>query len=361
MSGALAWRDHRRDPEGWAAELGVSRAAVDLLLASDFIDLHLDLEVPVRLYGYEPSVHHGVAKRTAAFFGHTDYPRLREAGFSGVVYDIATNPFRPAAQRLRITLANLEAAQRRIAAWPSDLALVRDHAGYVAARASGKTSMMLSLQGGNAISADPSVLDGDVGDLLHRITLVHLTSSDLGGTNSPLGRDTGITELGVEVVARCNQRRILVDLAHSGKKTFWDTLRTHASDIPPIVSHTGVEGVRKHWRNIDDDQIRAIADRGGVVGVMYQSSFLAPVLTTCPRSAIVDHLEHVIAVSSEDHAAIGTDYDGMIWPPHDLQDVTMHPRLVQDMLDRGWTEQRIQKVLGLNYLRVFDSARRGAA
>lgn len=353
----LAWRDHAADPDGWARALGVSRQAVELLIDSPFVDLHLDLEVPVRVLGWRPERHHGIDRRTRPFMGHTDYPRLREARFTGVVYDIATNPFRPARNRLRTTLANVASARRRIEAHPEDLALVTDLAGYRRAVAGGRTAMWLALQGGNALDADPSVLDGELGRLLHRITLVHLTSSRLGGTNSPAGRDRGLTAAGRRFVQRCNAARILVDLAHAGKATFWGALGVHDPTLPPIVSHTGVEAVHPHWRNVDDDQIRAIADRGGVVGIMYQSSFLAPVAWGCRRAAIVDHLEHVIRVGGEAAAAIGTDYDGMIVPPYDLCDVTEHPRLVQDMLDRGWSEARIRRVLGENHLQVVGAIR----
>lgn len=322
------------------------------MLTSDFIDLHCDLEVPVRLVGYDPHRHHGVSSRVRPWIGHTDYPRIREASLTGVVYDIATNVFRPPRNRLAATLANLSAVKDRIGAHPDELELVTSRTGYDRARALGKTAFWISLQGGNAVSADPSVLQGPLGDTLHRITLVHLTSSDLGGTNSPLGRDRGVTALGRQVIERCHEARILVDLAHAGKKTFWDALEVHRKDLPPIVSHTGISSVRNHWRNIDDDQVRAIASRGGVIGVMYQSNFLAPVLTTCSRAAIVAHLQRIIDLVGEDVPAIGTDYDGMIIPPHDLLDVTHHPQLVQDMLDRGWTPARIRKVLGENYLRV---------
>ena len=353
----LEYTDHAADPGAWAEELGVSVEACELLLDADFIDLHCDMEVPVRVYGYRPARRHPPRTRPTLFFGHTDYPRLREAGVTGVVYDIATNPFRPRGNRLATTLRNVAAAKARIAEHPDDLAVVTDRSGYDVARAQGKTALWLSLQGGNALAADPSVLEGELGQDLHRITLVHLTSSLLGGTNSPAGKDVGITELGKDFVARCNAARVLVDLAHAGKATFWGALEVHDPQLPPIVSHTGVEAVRPHWRNVDDDQIRAIGERGGVVGVMYQSNFLRDVRLYCDRAAIVDHLEHIIEVAGEDVPAIGTDYDGMIVPPRDLPDVTHHPLLVQDMLDRGWPEQRIRKVLGLNYLRVVAAIR----
>ena len=348
--------DRGLDPIGWSRELGVSVEACELLAASDFIDLHLDLEVPVRLFGYDALRRHAPRQHPSYFFGHTDLPRLIESSLTGVVYDVATNPFRPRANRQRVTRANLLRVKERIAAHADDLALVRSHQEYVAARAAGKLALWLALQGGNALSWRPTELE-ELADDLSRITLVHLTNSNLGGTSSPSGRNKRLTPEGGDFVALCNAHRVLVDLAHASKATFWDALDVHAADLPPIVSHTGVDACRPHWRNLDDDQIRAIADRGGVIGIMYQSSFLAPTMTTCSRAAIIAHLAHVIELVGEEFAAIGTDYDGMIVPPSDLPDVTHHPLLVQDMLDQGWSERRIRGVLGGNYLRVVQAIR----
>jgi membrane dipeptidase len=345
------------DVPQWAESLGVSETACRLLVNTDFIDLHLDLEVSVRLLNYDPTKRHRVRQRPLPLFCQTDFPRLIEAGFSGVVYDIATNPLRRPKNRLQVTLDNLERVQLRVSEHPSQLAIVRSVAEYRAARAQGQLALWLSLQGGNALIDDPGVLEGDVGALLHRITLVHMTRSGLGGTSSPFGGDNGLTALGAEFVGLCNRARILVDLAHAGKQTFWEALAAHDRSVSPIVSHTGVSAVHSHWRNLDDAQIKAIADRGGVIGVMYHSTYLEPVLTYGTRQAIVAHLAHIVALVGDDFAAIGTDYDGAIIPPADFPDVTHHPLLVQDMLDRGWSEQRIQKILGLNALRVAEAIR----
>jgi membrane dipeptidase len=355
----LDYVDHAADPGAWARALGCSREAVEIVLAGPFIDLHNDMEVPVRLFGYRPERRHGPWRRPMPFFGHTDYPRVREARLTGVVLDLATNVFRRPASRQAITLRNLERCQRQIAAWPEDLGLARTRAEYDAVVASGRTAMMLALQGGNALEADLGALDGPLGQALHRVTLIHLKSSAMGGSNSPGQPDRGITELGRAMVAACNRNRVFVDLSHAGVATFWGALDAHDPTMPPIVSHAGAGGVRPLWRNVDDDQVRAIADRGGVVGVVYQGNFLDDVLPgfPCYRRAIVDHLAHLIAVGGEGVAAIGTDYDGVITPPWDLPDVTHHPLLVQDMLDRGWSVDRIRNILGLNYLRAWSALR----
>jgi membrane dipeptidase len=357
MAPRLPRHDGPTDPLTHARALGVTDTAGALLADADFVDLHLDVEVPARLFGWDPTIRHRTARRSPAFFGHTDYPRLIEAGFTGVAHDIATNPFRRPESRQRTTLANLDRVVARVERYPDDLAIARTRAEYDAARRTGRLAVLPCLQGGNAFSHDPDVLDGDVGRTLHRITLVHLTNSDLGGTSSPQGRNQPITDKGRAFVAACNRNRVLVDLAHASKATFWGAIEAHDTTLPPVVTHTGVDGARVHWRNLDDDQIRAIADRGGVVGVIYESKFLAETWGRARRADVVRHLDHLIRVGGEDVAAIGTDYDGFIVPPGDLPDVTMQVLLVQDLLDAGWTEARIRRVLGANFLRVLGQVR----
>ena len=123
--------------------------------------------------------------------------------------------------------------------------------------------------------------------------------------------------------------------------------------LPPVVTHTGVSGVHRCWRNVDDGQLRAVAERGGVVGVMYHRGFLGG-----PRAeAVVRHLEHVAGVAGEDTPCLGSDWDGFIVPPSDMATADRLPVLVQLMLDRGWPEARMAKVLGANYLRVLAAVR----
>ncbi len=113
-----------------------------------------------------------------------------------------------------------------------------------------------------------------VPDDVCRITVVHLSNSTLGDTSSPLGRTrTGLTDTGRDYVRRLNARRIVVDLAHISAKGFWQALEVHDRTQPAIVSHTGMRGVNDMWRNVDDAQVKAIADLGGVVGAIYHSSF----------------------------------------------------------------------------------------
>ena len=178
-------------------------------------------------------------------------------------------------------------------------------------------------------------------------------------TSAPLKLkgDQGLTDFGREFVKRLNEKKIFVDLAHISRKGFFDAVEVHDKSQPLIVTHTGVTGVHKHWRNLDDEQLRAIADTGGTIGVMYQSSFLGDPYLGGKADSIVDHLEHIIKTVGEDHASLGSDWDGAILPPRDMQTPLQLPRLVQIMLDRGWSGTTIKKVLADNFLRTTAELR----
>ena len=326
----------------------ISPAALDLYRASEVVDLHVETFVWTRLFGYDLAALHGPGPLRARYFGQADLPRLRAAGLSTVVLSIATNPARRAGTRTATLLHNLARLQRVVST-------------------SGSTSgseglaMHLAVQGGNAFDSAADVRLVPKGALL-RVTLMHLTDSRLGATSSPLGRSRGrggLTAEGRAMVEALNERRILVDLAHASRRTFFDGLEALdrcRSALPPVVSHTGVSGVHRSWRNVDDEQIRAIAERGGVIGVMYHRGFLGRPSWKVRAEAIVRHLEHSIAVGGEDVAALGSDWDGMIVTPRDMPTCLELPVLVDRMLAQGWREDRIRRVLGQNALRVIAAA-----
>jgi membrane dipeptidase len=184
-----------------------------------------------------------------------------------------------------------------------------------------------------------------------------LTSSELGGTSSPLGVDEGIGRAGADFVERLDERRIFVDLAHAGERSFWDAVEVHDRSLPLIVTHTGVSGVHRHWRNLDDEQLRAVAKTGGVVGIMYHAPFLGDRPWSGRAETIVRHLEHVRDVAGDDTPALGSDWDGAILTPRDMPTCLELPRLVEAMLRRGWRSESVTKALGGNFLRVLREMR----
>jgi membrane dipeptidase len=356
----LTYRDHRADPAGWARELGISREAVEVHLACDAIDLHVDSYIWNRILRYDLRKRHGDGPFGARFLSMVDFPRVREARMTGAIWVITTNPLRSPETRPLAFVENVRRLQGIFESVPDEFQVVRNVREYKAAVAAGKHAAFLGIQGGNALDRDLDALDLIPDDLIVRITLVHLSSSRIGVTSSPAAgarRGEGLTPFGKDYVRRLDEKRILVDLAHINREGFFDAIAVHDRSLPLIVTHTGVTGVTPHWRNLDDEQLRAIADSGGTIGVMYQSSFLGDPYWGGRSESVVRHLEHIVNTVGDDHASLGSDWDGAICPPRDLKSPLELPRLVEHMLRRHWSAERIRKILATNYLRVVEAVR----
>ncbi len=342
-----------------AAQLGIGEHAVALTHEAEFIDLHLDSFIPPRIYGYDLYTRHEKPLLPGGrFFGHLDVPRMIEGGLSGGMWSITTNPFRRAGSRLRVFRKNLARFRAFVAASKGRLAFARTPAEYRAVRAGGAHAVLLSVQGGNAFEgadAGPGVVPDR---LLTRVTMVHLTNACYGASSAPvskLRRGRGLTEKGRRFVAQLDAERVFVDLAHIHPDGFWDAVEIHDRALPLIVTHSGVDGVCPHWRNLDDSQIKAVADSGGVIGVMFHRGFLCRRGGPTDGRIVVEHLDHLVNVGGEDCVAIGTDYDGAVTPPTDLVSAAAYPRLVQHLLDAGWSDARVVKCLGGNFLRSWEA------
>jgi membrane dipeptidase len=355
--GSPMWKP--ADSAEWARELGIAREAVEVYLASDVIDLHLDSFIWNRAFRYDLRKRHGLGLFGGRFYSQVDFPRVRAAGLTGATWAITTNPWRGARRRPHVLLENLRRFQGIFESLPADFQVVRSVAEYRQAKAQQKHAAFLGIQGGNALDRDPEALDLLPENLVLRVTLVHLTSSRLGVTSAPTGarRGEGLSRFGRDYVRRLNAKKIFVDLAHINRPGFFDAVEVHDRSQPLLVTHTGIAAVQPHWRNLDDQQLRAVADTGGTIGVMYHSGFLGDPWWGGRAESVVRHLAHIVDTIGEDHASLGSDWDGAICPPRDLVTPLELPRLVDLMLRRGWAPERIQKILGGNFLRVVEALR----
>jgi len=351
--------DPKKDPAAWAASLGISREAIEIYLASDVVDLHIDSFIWTRIFGYDLTRRHDRGLFGARFYSQVDIPRIRETEITGGVWIITTNPLRSGSSRARTFTKNLARLKAIFEQCPSDVAFVRTASEYRDAREKKLHAAFVGIQGGNAVDADVGLLTSDI----VLVTLVHLSSSRLGASSAPNaisalgGGKGGLTAAGKDYVRALNDKRIFVDLAHISRRGFFDALRVHDRSQPVIVSHTGVSGVYRHWRNLDDDQLRAVADTGGTIGIMFHWPFLGGGFCGCSAERVVMHLEHIVSTVGEDFASLGSDWDGAILTPCDMATCRELPRLVQHMLDRRWSEERIHKVLGGNWLRTLAELR----
>lgn len=346
-----------------AAPLAISERAIALAEQCGIIDLHIDTLIAPRLWGYDPLKQHGLGVLRGRFFGLLDVPRLRAARVSGAMWSLTTNPFRSAAGRDRVWRRNLRAFHDFVGRAGDQVAVARTADDYDDAKQRSRHAIICAVQGANAWQSELQAaghLDAVLGDgLVARATLVHLTDSAIGATSSPLTvrRDKRLTELGRSLIAHMDRHRVLVDVAHAHEQTFFDAVAAHDPALPLVATHTGVSGVCPHWRNLTDDQIRAIAGTGGVVGIIAAENFLRRSGGPSGLAMLLEHMEHAMKVGGEQCAAIGTDLDGAIVPPQPLRDGLGHLRLVDAMLDRGWGEALTAKVCAGNFLRCWRKMR----
>jgi membrane dipeptidase len=320
----------------------------ELLRSHPPIDLHADTPVLASL-GYDVlRRHHPLLPRAALGF-HVDLPRLREGGYAGQVFGIVTPPVgrfdRPAIVDRQI--AAIEDACRRsagairIALRPGD---------FARAAAGGAVACAFGLEGAHAIGPVLDRLGPWRARGLRYLTLTHFSRNAAGSPRFGLGArpDGGLTRFGRALVEACEAEHVLIDLAHASDRTFAEAL--DAARGPAIVSHAGAASVRPLWRNLSDEAIRAVAAKGGVVGVIFARWFVGG----NDAGRVADHLVALWRTGGEDLPALGSDYDGLITPPRDLRDPSQIGNLVAALLERGVPDRVIGKILRENALRVLD-------
>lgn len=322
-----------------------ARAIHDAAVA---IDLHADTP-KLMARGYDLAKRHAPPWPARNFGGHVDLPRMREGGLAAQWFGMWTFPLpqRGCARDIHRQLDALEAAA---AATPREFRLCSTGAEVRAAHAEGARAGLRGIEGAHALEGDLSHLEAFARRGVRYLGLLHFSASQVGFPAKGVGRDDsrGLTAFGCEVVDACARLGVIVDLAHVNRRGFFDAVARKPG--PLIVSHTGVAGVRAHWRNIDDEQIRAVADAGGVVGIIFAPAFVGGHL-----DAVVDHLAHVIDVAGDGAVAIGSDWDGFIRPCDGLADASELPNLTEALLKRRFSVETIHRLLGGNALRVLDA------
>lgn len=327
-------------------DLDAARALHDEL---PVLDLHADTPKLMDKLGYDVFTRHDHPPGRLNHFGHVDVPRMREGGLAAQFFGMWTLPL-PRSGCAASIHDQLDALDAAAAAKPELFARCRSRADVEAAKATGRIAALAGIEGAHALEGRIENVVEFARRGVRYLGLLHFSANDCGAPAKGLGRDDarGLTPFGRTVIQTMNECGVIVDLAHINRKGFFEALEV--STTAPIVSHTGVAGVKAHWRNIDDDQIRAVAERGGVIGVIFAPRFLGG----DNIDAVCDHLIHIIRIAGEDVPALGSDFDGAVRPPRGLEDVAALPRLTAALLARGLGRATVKKLLGENALRVLS-------
>lgn len=285
------------------------------------------------------------------FFNHIDIPRAVEGGLNITGQGVVVHPKRPHRCFMRgyqmITRINKGITRN---SGSMGLALNASEARDIVA--SGKIAVFIGIEGAHILSGDLDNLEHLYAKGARYLILGHFSENDaIYSSNDVANADKGMKPFGRDLVRELERMKIMVDLAHVAPGCFRDAIKMVTK--PVIISHIGIAAVHKHWRNLTDDQLRMVAETGGVIGIMFQPHFLCDNFWSCSMDTLVAHIEHCMEVAGEDHVALGSDYDGMITTPEGLEDVTGLPRLTQRLLDRGHSRETVKKFLGENFMRVF--------
>jgi membrane dipeptidase len=290
-----------------------------------------------------------------------DLPRLRQGGVNAIFAQCGLTEL-PAALRLT------EATIRMTEAHPEDFALALTGSQVRAAVAQGKVAVVLQIESFTCCLGHLENVGAfhrlgvRVGNLTHGEAPEHSCQGDPSPWNywteaerARMRHDLrGLTDFGVACVRELNRLGAVVDLAHCNDAAFFEALEL--SETTPVFSHGGVFALCPHARGLTDDQIRALAQRGGVHGVACYADFIHQEPGRADVPALVNQIEHSIELVGPDHVGIGADFDGLgddgVAVPNDVAGL---PEVTREMVRRGWEDDAIRQVLGGNFVRVLET------
>jgi len=295
---------------------------------------------------------------------HVDVPRALEGGLTCSFFMVGTADPEGIATSLAQAMDLIDGAWALAEKYPDEVLIATSAGDIERAKREGKLSIIGQLESCTCLSERGSTLRN-----LYRlgVRVANLTHGEAGeGTtqqdNSPFDYCTaddrerarkemgGLTDFGREIIPEMNRLGVVMDLAHANDATFFEAIEL--CETPPIFSHGAVFEVCPHWRGLTDDQIRVLAETGGVIGMAAHPWFIDKDAPTMER--LVDSIEHVVNLVGPDHIGFGADYDGMSpeltpIPP----DVSQLPLLTEALVQRGFDDETVLKVLGGNFLRVL--------
>ncbi len=315
---------------------------------------------------------------------HLDYPRVTEGEFGGGLFAFFIEPSPetpPRAERRRETVdgfrlepppsPDIEYAQsvtERLFGRLNDvlsvgggrITLVESSHELQQVFHSDTLACLLHFEGAAAIEPDCSNLDSYYDRGLRSLGLVWSRSNQFGHGvpfEFPGHPDTGpgLTDAGKRLVEACNERGIMIDLAHLNEAGFWDV--TERSTDPLVVSHTGVHDICPSSRNLTDEQLEAVAETDGLVGITFAASALrqdGQFEPETPLSTLLDHIEYVADTVGVDHVGLGSDFDGAEII-NGVGDVSGLPRIFDGLAARGFSASEQRAIAHENWLRVLET------
>lgn len=342
-----------------SSDITLSDEAMALTRESLLIDGHNDLPWAVRDLGasFDKT---DIRQRQPTL--HTDIPRLRQGGLKAQFWSV----YVPAStdrtgNALLQTMEQIDLVHEMVARYPDVFEMVQTADDIERIVKSGKIASMIGVEGGYSIQESLGVLQRLYDRGARYMTLTHSKTLSWADSATDEPQHGGLTPFGEEVVREMNRIGMLVDISHVSPDTMRDAIRV--SEAPVIFSHSSARAICDHPRNVPDDILQLMPANGGVVMINFFSGFVVPrEQLQADRNrlgtvkTVVDHIDHVVKVAGIDHVGLGSDFDGIPRVPRQLDDVAHYPYITQELLNRGYTREQIEKILGTNALRALRAA-----
>ncbi|TVQ95590.1 MAG: hypothetical protein EA398_17585 [Deltaproteobacteria bacterium] len=313
------------------------------------IDLHLDTLIQTHLFRYDPLRRHRPGVHGQPLFWHADLPRLEAAHYAGACLGIHGWPFESPA-RVRSAHRQIDLLDRWCAATPDRVVRWRPGEAWPD---DGRIVLTFGIEGAHILGGQQRHIDALAERGMAYLTLAHFSRNRAvsPGMGRGANETEGLSPWGRDLIAILNERGVVVDVAHVNQRGAREACA--ASTRPVFATHTGSQRLHAHPRLLHPDTQQAVADTGGVIGVI-----LAPQFLTGDRRAdsrcVADHIEDIAENVGVHHVAIGTDLDGWLPAiPSDMRDCTDTVLVTAHLLHRGWTEHDVALVLRHNAVRVL--------
>jgi len=283
--------------------------------------------------------------------GHLDIPRMKEGGVDVQFFAVFIEDIYKPDRSLKRTLQLIDCFYKEIEKNQDDISLVTNYNQIEEVNSAGKIAAILSIEGGEALEGDLGVLR-----VLYKlgVRLLTLTWNQRNQIADGIGESrtgSGLTKFGLKVIDEMNRLGMLIDVSHLSETGFWDVIKR--SKAPIVASHSNCYALCPHLRNLKDEQIKALADKGGVIGITFVPNFLTQEKRKTTVGDVVKHIDYLVEKVGVDYIGLGSDFDGTGGLPLGLEGVDKVPNITGELLDRGYKEKDIKKILGENFLRVF--------
>jgi membrane dipeptidase len=323
---------------------------------------------------------------------HTDIRRLKAGGVGGQFWSVYVSPQLPGAEAVQATIDQIDLVKRMAARYPETFEMAGTSADILRIHKAGKIASLIGVEGGHSINNSLATLREMYRSGARYMTLTHWSNNAWADAATAPPEHGGLTAFGEMVVLEMNRLGMLVDLSHVSEQAMNRAL--DVSKGPVIFSHSSARAIDGHPRNVPDAVLKRMASNGGVVMVNFSPDFVSDLVwryyadveaetarlkemmpadpaggekalaswkaahpePTATLRQVADHVDHIRQVAGIDHVGLGSDFDGITRVPQGLEDVSHYPDLLEELARRGYTDEDLRKVAGLNVIRVLRQA-----